>query len=71
VVVEDPLRVLFKFKHKGSREMPLILGQLPVLPKHFWADRDFSKGNLDFPLGSGPYKVVDVKAGRSVRYERV
>lgn len=71
VVVEDPLRVLFKFKHKGNREMPLILGQLPVLPKHFWADRDFSKGNLDFPLGSGPYKVADVKAGRSVRYERV
>lgn len=63
--------MLFKFKHKGSREMPLILGQLPVLPKHFWADRDFSKGNLEFPLGSGPYKVVDVKAGRSVRYERV
>ncbi|NVL35145.1 ABC transporter substrate-binding protein, partial [Pseudomonas syringae pv. actinidiae] len=53
VIVEDPLRVLFKFKHKGSREMPLILGQLPVLPKHFWADRDFSKGNLEFPLGSG------------------
>ncbi|QVI72036.1 MULTISPECIES: extracellular solute-binding protein [Pseudomonas syringae group] len=71
VIVEDPLRVLFKFKHKGSRELPLILGQLPVLPKHFWADRDFSKGNLDFPLGSGPYKVADVKAGRSVSYERV
>jgi microcin C transport system substrate-binding protein len=71
VIAEDPLKVLFKFKHNDNRELPLIIGQLPVLPKHFWKDRDFSKGNLEIPLGSGPYKVVEVKAGRSVRYERV
>ncbi|WP_095077144.1 extracellular solute-binding protein [Pseudomonas sp. Irchel s3h17] len=71
VVAEDPLRVLFKFKHNNNRELPLILGQLPVLPKHWWENRDFSKGNLEIPLGSGPYKVSEVKAGRSVRYERV
>ena len=71
VVAEDPLRVLFKFKHKNNRELPLILGQLPVLPKHWWENRDFSKGNLEIPLGSGPYKVSSVKAGRSIRYERV
>jgi microcin C transport system substrate-binding protein len=71
VVEEDPLTVLFKFKHNDNRELPLIIGQLPVLPKHWWATRDFNKGNLEIPLGSGPYKVVDVKAGRSVRYERV
>ncbi|WP_295476902.1 extracellular solute-binding protein [uncultured Pseudomonas sp.] len=71
VVVEDPLRVKFVFKDNHSRELPLILGQLPVLPKHFWASRDFTKSNLEFPLGSGPYKVAEVKAGRSVRYERV
>ncbi|SDJ41620.1 extracellular solute-binding protein [Pseudomonas abietaniphila] len=71
VVAEDPLTVLFKFKHNDNRELPLIIGQLPVLPKHWWASRDFNKGNLEIPLGSGPYKVVDVKAGRSVRYERV
>jgi microcin C transport system substrate-binding protein len=71
VIVEDPLRVLFKFKRTDNREMPLILGQLPVLPKHFWATREFGKGNLDFPLGSGPSKVASVEAGRSVRYERV
>lgn len=70
VIAEDPLRVLFKFKHKGNRELPLILGQLPVLPKHWWATRDFTKGNLEIPLGSGPYKVAEVKAGRSVRYQR-
>lgn len=71
VIAEDPLKVLFKFKRNDNRELPLILGQLPVLPKHWWEGRDFSKGNLEIPLGSGPYKVVEVKAGRSVRYERV
>ncbi|MCK9798009.1 extracellular solute-binding protein [Pseudomonas sp. MAFF 302030] len=71
VVAEDPLRVLFKFKHSNNRELPLILGQLPVLPKHWWATRDFNKGNLEIPLGSGPYQVSEVKAGRSIRYQRV
>ncbi|WP_248807174.1 extracellular solute-binding protein [Pseudomonas sp. MWU13-2100] len=71
VIAEDPLRVLFKFKRTTNRELPLILGQLPVLPKHWWADRDFNKGNLELPLGSGPYKLAEVRAGRSVRYERV
>jgi len=71
VEVESLQRVRFVFKQAGNRELPLIVGQLPVLPKHWWAERDFSKGNLDVPLGSGPYKVADVQAGRSIRYERV
>ncbi len=71
VEVESPLKVRFIFKHAGNRELPLILGQLPVLPKHWWAERDFSKSNLEIPLGSGPYRVAEVKAGRSIRYQRV
>ncbi|MHA6493210.1 extracellular solute-binding protein [Pseudomonas borbori] len=71
VEVESPSKVRFIFKHAGNRELPLILGQLPVLPKHWWAERDFSAANLDIPLGSGPYKVAEVKPGRSIRYERV
>ncbi|MDM8349557.1 extracellular solute-binding protein [Pseudomonas sp. sp1636] len=71
VEVEGPRQVRFIFKHAGNRELPLILGQLPVLPKHWWAERDFSKSNLEIPLGSGPYVVAEVKAGRSIRYERV
>lgn len=71
VEVEGPRRVRFVFKHPGNRELPLILGQLPVLPKHWWAERDFSKSNLEIPLGSGPYQVTEVKAGRSIRYQRV
>jgi microcin C transport system substrate-binding protein len=71
VIAEDPHRVLFKFKHNDNRELPLILGQLAVLPKHYWEGRDFTKSGLDIPLGSGPYKVADVQAGRSIRLERV
>nr|WP_258198035.1 extracellular solute-binding protein [Pseudomonas capeferrum] len=71
VIAEQPLQVLFKFKHKNNRELPLILGQLPVLPKHWWQGREFTRGNLEIPLGSGPYRVADVKPGRSIRYERV
>ncbi|SNR91944.1 extracellular solute-binding protein [Pseudomonas segetis] len=71
VEVEGPLIVRFKFKHAGNRELPLIVGQLPVLPKHWWAERDFSKSNLEIPLGSGPYRISEVKPGRSIRYERV
>ena len=71
VEVESPHSVRFVFKHAGNREMPLIVGQLPVLPKHWWAERDFAKSNLEVPLGSGPYKVGLVQAVRSIRYERV
>lgn len=70
-VVEAPRRVRFDFKHAGNRELPLILGQLPVLPKHWWAERDFTSGSMEPPLGSGPYRIERVEAGRSVRYARV
>lgn len=71
VVAEDPLKVLFTFKHTNNRELPLILGQLPVLPKHWYQNREFTRGSLEPPLGSGPYRVAEVKPGRSIRYERV
>lgn len=71
VQVENPLQVIFHFKTGSNRELPLIVGQLPVLPKHFWASRDFAKGGLEIPLGSGPYKIASVQPGRSLRLERV
>ena len=67
---ENPLQVKFTFKHNKNRELPLILGQLPVLPKHWWETRDFGKGNLEVPVGSGPYTITQIKPGRSIRYER-
>ncbi len=65
-----PRSVTFSFK-KANREMPLILGQLNILPKHYWQSRDFSKSSLEPPLGSGPYKVKNFDAGKFVTYERV
>ena len=63
--------VKFTFKPGENRELPLILGQLYVFPKHYWATRDFTKGSLEPPLGSGPYRIKSFEANRNVVYERV
>jgi microcin C transport system substrate-binding protein len=63
--------VRFTFTEGANRELPLIIGQMPVLPKHYWADREFNATTLEAPLGSGPYRVASVDPGRSVTYERV
>ncbi|MFN0041824.1 MAG: extracellular solute-binding protein [Alphaproteobacteria bacterium] len=67
----DARRVKFTFKGGENRELPVIIGQLPVLPKHYWEGRDFSKTTLEAPLGSGPYRVERIDAGRSIVYRRV
>lgn len=66
-----PRAVRFDFGDSDNPELPLILGQLPVLPKAYWEERDFSKTTLEPPLGSGPYRVKEVEPGRSITYERV
>lgn len=71
VVVESERSVRFDFKHSNNRELPLILGQIKVLPKHWWQERDFSKTTLEPPLGSGPYQIEKLSAGRSITYTRV
>lgn len=73
VEVLDKYRVKFVFKNKDNKELPLILGQLPVLPKHFYmknGENSFGKNVLEMPLGSGPYKVKSYEVGRSITYER-
>ncbi|MBT3533743.1 MAG: ABC transporter substrate-binding protein, partial [Rhodospirillaceae bacterium] len=69
--VLSPNKIKFVFKGRKNRELPLIIGQIPVLPKHYWQDRDFAATTLDPPLGSGPYRIVKVDPGRSITYERV
>lgn len=64
-------RVKFTFKSGGNRELPVIMGQLPVLPKHWWAARRFEDVLLEPPLGSGPYKLGKYDMGRSYTMERV
>src|SRR4051812_13360011 len=71
VTVEGPRRVVFHFKSNTNRELPLILGQMIVLPEHWWAGRDFEKPLTDPPLGSGPYRVGHFEFGRSVSMVRV
>jgi microcin C transport system substrate-binding protein len=70
VVVEGPRRVVFHFKSNENRELPLILGGMPVMPKHFFEGRDFTKPLADPPVGSGPYRVASFELGRNVVYER-
>ena len=67
----DERTVKFTFKLGENRELPLIMGQLTVLPKHYWASREFDATTLDPPLGSGPYRIGTFEAGRWSSYERV
>jgi microcin C transport system substrate-binding protein len=62
--------VKFSFRDGSNRELPLIVGQLPVLPKKYWEGRDFEQTTLDPPLGSGPYKVDTFDAGRDITFRR-
>lgn len=71
VEAEDEHTVTYRFKTNENPELALIVGELPVLPKHYWQDRDFSRTTLEPPLGSGPYKIVDFEAGRFTVVERV
>lgn len=64
-------RVKFAFAAGASKELPLLVGQLPVLSRAHWAKRDFTKASLEPPLGSGPYRIASVDPGRSVVYRRV
>ena len=70
--------VTFTFNQKGNRELPLITGQMPVLPKHWWAGKDtqgrqrnIQETTLEVPLGSGAYVAADVKPGTSILLKRV
>ncbi len=63
--------VRFTFKTANNRELPVILGEMPVLSKKYWSSHDFTKTTLDPPLGSGPYKVASLDPGRSITYQRV
>ena len=70
--------IRFTFDGPGNRELPQIVGQLPILPKHWWegADkngkkRDITQTTLESPLGSGPYRLKEFAPGRTLVYEKV
>ncbi|WP_421859134.1 extracellular solute-binding protein [Oricola sp.] len=68
----------FRFDQTGNRELPHIIGDLVVLPKHWWEGtgpdgekRDFSQPTLEPPLGSGPYRIKSFETGSEIVWERV
>jgi microcin C transport system substrate-binding protein len=68
--------VTFRFDEKDNKELPSIVGDFPIMPKHWWEGsdakgqkRDITRTTLDAPMGSGPYKIASVQPGASVRYE--
>lgn len=64
--------IKFHFAHNDNAELPLIISQLVILPKHYWTaeGRDIANTTLTPPLGNGPYKVGTVVPGRSIEYVR-
>lgn len=63
--------VKFIFKNNKNRELPILVASMKVLPKHYFENIEFSKTTLEAPLGSGPYKISLVDAGKTISYERV
>jgi len=70
--------ITFTFDSTGQRELPQIVGELNVLPRHWWQanaasrpKRDIATTTLEAPLGSGPYRIKSFEPGRTVVYERV
>jgi len=75
--VTAPGEVTFSFDQTGNRELPHIMGQLIVLPQHWWEGtgpdgkpRDIGRSTLEPPMGSGPYKLASFSAGSSITFER-
>jgi microcin C transport system substrate-binding protein len=62
--------VKFTFDGSMNRELPLIMGQLAVLPRHYYEEVEFDRTTLEPPIGSGPYRIKQLEPGRFIRYER-
>lgn len=70
--------VEFRFDQSGNRELPHIIGDLAVLPRHWWEgkdargnQRDVTRPTLEPPLGSGPYRIESFKPGAEIVWKRV
>ena len=64
-------RIRFVLKQANNPLLILHLGELPVLPQHYWKHRDFKATTYTPPLGSGPYRITQVVPGRRMVFERV
>ena len=68
--VIDPHTVRFAFKGDLLRDLPLTVATLPIISKAYYATRNFEETTLEPPVGSGPYRIGQFKAGTFVRYDR-
>lgn len=73
MIVEGPHKITFTFPEGTKKDEFISVAGLWASPKHWWTaeGRDISKDLIEAPLGSGPYRVIDIDLGRSIRYERV
>ncbi len=63
--------VKFLFTTNKNKDLPLLVSSLKILPKHYYENHKFDETSMQPPLGSGPYKIKEVKQGKTVVYERV
>ncbi|MCI5060593.1 MAG: extracellular solute-binding protein [Alphaproteobacteria bacterium] len=67
----DKHKIEFKLSGDYDRETVMILAMMPVLSKAYWEEREFDTTTLEPPLGSGPYKIKSLEAGKHIVFERV
>ena len=71
VIGEWEIRFRIREDARGDPLLPIQIGQVPIVPKHYWESRDISRTTVEPPLGSGPYRVGEFQVGRWIRWERV
>jgi microcin C transport system substrate-binding protein len=71
VLNDREIRYWVREDMRGQPGLPLRIGVLAVLPKHYWETRDITRATLEAPLGSGPYRIKSFQTGRQITYERV
>ena len=67
----DNGNVVFHLADPDNRKLPQIVGSMPIVSEAYFKGRAFGETTMDPPLGSGPYRIAKVDAGRSISYERV
>lgn len=68
--LNNGLTVRFDFGEEENLELPLIVGEVPIMSAKYWSTREFAAPSLDPILGSGPYLVGEIDPGRSITYQR-
>ena len=71
VIGEWEIRFRIREDARGDPLLPIQIGQVPIIPMHYWETRDISRTTVEPPLGSGPYRVGEFQVGRWIRWERV